>query len=187
MVHVLVQLPFVHPGMCTHLYDSGTWGLKAMQVTEIFWKLVKKKEMKLNILFLFSFSTSLAPGSLQRAWLADATYKTSAPGSAVGKNRQPMGRKPLGTCAVSRSGSAGSAAFSSIGQPEGNELTNQEKRKVSMALTGTPGKGPSQFLGMKSLLQKCCSVLSRRIIFLTKLDKPLFLTVLLHSLAEGKS
>lgn len=58
MVRVLVQLLFVRSGMCTHLYDSGTRGPKAVYIV-IFWKLKKKKEMNLNVLFLLSFNKTL--------------------------------------------------------------------------------------------------------------------------------
>lgn len=58
MVRVLVPLLFARSGMCTHLYDSGTRGLKAAYIV-IFWKLKKKKEMNLNILFLLSFNKTL--------------------------------------------------------------------------------------------------------------------------------
>lgn len=58
MVRVLVPLPFALSGMCTHLYDSGTQGPKAAYIV-IFWKLKKKKEMNLNVLFLVSFNKTL--------------------------------------------------------------------------------------------------------------------------------
>lgn len=59
MVYMLAQLVFVHLGMCTYLYDSGTWGLRSVYIV-IFWKLKKKKEINLNILFLFSFNMTLS-------------------------------------------------------------------------------------------------------------------------------
>lgn len=61
-VQVLVQLLLVHPCVGTYLHDSGTWGLETVY-TVIFCKLRKKKEMNLNIVFLFSLS-----GEKQLLW-----------------------------------------------------------------------------------------------------------------------
>jgi len=54
-----------------------------------------------------------------------------------------VGEEALGTSAFTQPGSAGSAGFHSISQPEGSELTNQEKIKFSLTPTGTLEKGPS--------------------------------------------
>lgn len=79
MVYMLVQLVFAHPGMCTYLYNSGTWGLKAVYIV-LFWKLKKKKEINLNILFLFSFNMTLS------TWLF-ANVQNISSGGLMGQNR----------------------------------------------------------------------------------------------------
>jgi len=83
MVHELVQLLFGHPGICTRLYDSGTWGLKAVYIV-IFWKLRNKKETSLNLLFLFSLNTTLCTWLFAKSSLAQGYVKNISPWQSRG-------------------------------------------------------------------------------------------------------
>lgn len=113
MVHVLVQLPFVRAGMCTPLRDSGTWGLKAVYVA-IFWKLEKEKGMNLDMLFLFFFSRTLCSWLFAESLVGQCYVQNISHRQSHGEEQLPAGRKALGTCAFTHSGSADSAGFSSI-------------------------------------------------------------------------